>query len=107
MAFYGWAVTKSKDMIFENLAETLDNWFGIYEDGYGNGKGIAPYWLRFLRRPLYSCSICMPSIWGSAAYWLTYYDNANPVSFLILMWFLSIFAMSGLVYILISQFPVE
>lgn len=107
LAFYGWGVTKSEDMIFENTSVTLDKWFGLYEDGFGNDKGIIPKWLRILRRPLYSCPICMPSIWGSAAYWIINCNAASPWYSLVTFWLLSIFAMSGLVYILISQFPIE
>lgn len=109
LAFYGAAVTQCEGMIFYNVSKKLDKWFeaevflSFYK--YGKLQYKRSAFVRSLQYPLYACPKCMPSIWGSAAYWITYYDNSHPIGYLVLMWILSVLAMAGVVNILMYQFP--
>jgi hypothetical protein len=53
-----------------------------------------PYWLK----PLFSCVMCMPSIWGTAGYWL-FQPSPNIFS-----WVVYIVALAGLARILKGGF---
>lgn len=111
LAFYGFKVAQGEGMIFHSMSEKLTLWF---EDGYPYTRRNTltyiykrPIFIRSLRLPLYDCPKCMPSIWGTVAYWISYYDTTNPLYYLIAMWLLCIFAMVGAVNILMYQFPFD
>lgn len=107
LAFYGSKVTWLEGMLFENMKKRLDLFFGYTEKiGEYTPLSARKWWYGF-RKPLYACPMCMPSIWGTISYWVNFWDNNNPIYYLLFMWVLSVFAMTATVYVLMSQFPIE
>lgn len=90
LALYGSKVLWQEGMILEKPKKWLDSVFG---------KAL-------IRKPLYACPPCMASIWGSAAYWINFYDG-NPIWYILAMWPLTVIAISGIVWILLYQFPFD
>jgi hypothetical protein len=99
LAIYGLHVAMQPGMIFHRLHSFLGY---IFELKYGN----IPFF-RVIRKPLYSCPMCMPSIWGSLAYWITYYGQSHNMLNFLFFWPICILAMSGIIYALIFQFPLD
>jgi hypothetical protein len=96
LAFYGSKVAQGNGMILYSMSFTLARWFDRKNR-----------FIRLFQYPLYDCPICMPSIWGTIAYWLNIYTERSPTGHDLLLWPLSIFSMSAVVYILMFQFPID
>lgn len=102
LACYGSKVTWQEGMIFQNLKQKLDDWIEFrYCMRYPKKS-----FFHLIRKPLYACPACMPSIWGSIAYWAMNYCTEHIVISIIL-WPFSIFAMSAVAWLLMYQFPFD
>lgn len=84
LALYGTKVTWQEGMIFEKPKLWLDKLFGE----------------AMIRKPLYACPACMPSIWGTLYFWLCTGFTWN-------MWPVFVLACCGTTWILMYQFPFD
>lgn len=89
LALYGSKVTWQEGMIFEKPKLWLDEFWGD--------------WL--IRKPLYACPACMPSIWGSVYYWIAAVDKIGPTEFF--YWPVFVLATCGVTWVLMYQFPFD
>lgn len=98
---WGLSFCFDEGMIFHGLHKWFIGWDRI-EKVPGKSRERIPIWIQ---KPLYSCPICMASVWGSMGYTMGTYFLFGWSAQLLILWPIYCFALAGLNGIIYNLYP--